>query len=332
MGFVAFKPELACSSSFLPVLSHRHKLRSLAGSRRQSSVIMMLRPSSNHQSEKNKLLGTRPNDVSTTSHLNNDRQQQLRLLASGFECFIGLFVYDSKVLDAASCIGITFLQIYRSMNRNTNKQDDRLLQLTSRDEGSMLLINAYCLLSLPSRRPTTMSDTEETAIESKNASTHACDDGIGGTAQDRKVSLGTPSKRTGTSTALSIQRSEIHATNLPPRNHDILLTRQRIPDAGRDRNCMYSSKRMRLLIFIKIILKCLADDDPSLHLKAKKIVTDCTRKNREGIPGYNPLADVITRQLRMTVGEVHWNRAKRLMEYYLRKRVEKPINAVDNQS
>jgi len=161
-----------------------------------------------------------------------------------------------------------------------------------------------------------MSDTEETAIESKNASTHACDDGIGGTAQDRKVSLGTPSKRTGTSTALSIQRSEIHATNLPPRNHDILLTRQRIPDAGRDRNCMYSSKRMRLLIFIKIILKCLADDDPSLHLKAKKIVTDCTRKNREGIPGYNPLADVITRQLRMTVGEVHWNRAKRLMEYY----------------
>ena len=80
-----------------------------------------------------------------------------------------------------------------------------------------------------------------------------------------------------------------------------------------------SSRRMRLLIFTKIILKCL-DFEPSLHLEAKQIISDCTRKNREGFPGYDPLADVISRQLRIAVGEVHWNRAEGLMEHYIKTR------------
>lgn len=189
----------------------------------------------------------------------------------------------------------------------------------------MLLIHAYYLRPLPRRRrPTTMSETEETTVDSKIKSY----DRTGGNSSSENTSPEKSSTRTR-QLSVPLQRSEI-ATDFPPRTHDSLTSRQRIPNASQGRNNMYSSKRMRLLIFIKIILRCLDSDDPSLHLKAKKIVTDCTRKNREGIQGYYPLTDVITRQLRMTVGEVHWNRANRLMEYYLKKREEKPLS-VDNQ-
>ena len=97
---------------------------------------------------------------------------------------------------------------------------------------------------------------------------------------------------------------------------------QRIPPEATSRqgrpNGIHSSKRTRLLIFIKIVLKCLDCEDPSLQLEAKQIITECTRKNREGIPGYDPLADAITRQLRTAVGELHWNRAENLMSHYLK--------------
>ncbi len=175
--------------------------------------------------------------------------------------------------------------------------------------------------SMERGHPTTMPETEVATVDNKSESTHVCDDDICGIPLGENAYPDTSSKRIVPS---SVQRSEIH-DNFPPENCDPLSTRQRNPDASQGRNSMYSSKRMRLLIFIKIILKCLDNDNPSLHLKAKKIVTSCTRKNREGVPGYNSLGDVITRQLRITVGEVHWNRAKRLMEYYLNKRVEKPV-------
>lgn len=101
-------------------------------------------------------------------------------------------------------------------------------------------------------------------------------------------------------------------------------TRQRMQVSHRSNasSSVHSSKRTRLLVFVKIILKCLDSDDPSLHLEAKQIITECTRKNREGIPGYDSLADAITRQLRIAVGEVHWNRAESLMSHYLKTRTQ----------
>lgn len=212
------------------------------------------------------------------------------------------------------------------MKRNINKQDGQSFQSTAREEGSMLLIHAYYLRPLPRRRrPTTMSETEETMVDSKIDS---CDR-IGESWPSENNYPDSSPTRTRPS-SVSLHRSEMNSIDFPPRTHDSLTSRQRIPHASQGRDNMYSSKRMRLLIFIKIILRCLDSDDPSLHLKAKKIVTDCTRKNREGVQGYNPLADVITRQLRMTVGEVHWNRANRLMEYYLKKRGDKTLS-VENQ-
>ena len=50
---------------------------------------------------------------------------------------------------------------------------------------------------------------------------------------------------------------------------------------------------MRLMVFIKIILKCLETDDPSVRLEAKRVIAECTKKNREGHPDYIPLEDAI---------------------------------------
>lgn len=111
-----------------------------------------------------------------------------------------------------------------------------------------------------------------------------------------------------------METSTPKSTLSPPRKSEYSLSkRHRVPEASPPRRSgVYSSQRTRLLVFIKIILKCLDYEDPSLHLEAKQIISECTRKNREGIPGYDPLAGAITNQLRMTVGEVHWNRAESL--------------------
>mmetsp|Transcript_18994 Transcript_18994/g.41387 ORF Transcript_18994/g.41387 Transcript_18994/m.41387 type:complete len:257 (+) Transcript_18994:186-956(+) len=104
-------------------------------------------------------------------------------------------------------------------------------------------------------------------------------------------------------------------------------------NASQDHNYRgHSSKqarRTRLLVFIKIILKCLDCEDPSIQFEAKQIIRECTRKNREGIPGYDPLADAITSQLRMTVGELHWNRAETLMSHYLKSRSKENKSRID---
>ena len=90
------------------------------------------------------------------------------------------------------------------------------------------------------------------------------------------------------------------------------------PTQSRPRTSMLSSK-MRLMVFIKIILKCLESDlvDPNVRLKVKQVIAECTRKNREGDPDYTPLEDAIERRLRFAVDDCHWNRAKTLMDHYI---------------
>lgn len=73
-------------------------------------------------------------------------------------------------------------------------------------------------------------------------------------------------------------------------------------------------ERERFLIFVRILFKCLDEKDPQLRAKAKRVVQQCTLRNREGNPEYAPLVDVVERRLRCIVGEANWTRA----EYYLR--------------
>mmetsp|Transcript_30081 Transcript_30081/g.61417 ORF Transcript_30081/g.61417 Transcript_30081/m.61417 type:complete len:248 (-) Transcript_30081:68-811(-) len=79
--------------------------------------------------------------------------------------------------------------------------------------------------------------------------------------------------------------------------------------------------RMRLMVLVKIIMRCLECEEPSLKVKAKRIIGECTQKNREGHPEYSSLTDVISERLRVTVGEVHWGRAENLVNHYMSTRL-----------
>ena len=76
------------------------------------------------------------------------------------------------------------------------------------------------------------------------------------------------------------------------------------------------SSKMRFMVFIKIILKCLKIEDQSVCLQAKLIIAECITKNRDGHPDYTPLEDVINRRLRLVVDDCQWNRAQTLTEHY----------------
>ena len=94
------------------------------------------------------------------------------------------------------------------------------------------------------------------------------------------------------------------------------------PHSSQRKNAAGSSPRMRLMVLVKTVLRCLECDDPDLHLQAKQIVAECTLKNRQGHPDYCPLSDAIIRRLRLAVGEVNWGRAENLMNHYMATRVE----------
>lgn len=82
-----------------------------------------------------------------------------------------------------------------------------------------------------------------------------------------------------------------------------------------------ASSRMRLMVLVKIIMRCLECEEPSLKVKAKRIIGECTQKNREGHPEYSSLTEVISERLRVTIGEVHWGRAENLANHYMSTRL-----------
>jgi hypothetical protein len=112
--------------------------------------------------------------------------------------------------------------------------------------------------------------------------------------------------------SLSYDLTSSHRKRTPP------LTRSPSEDSNRTT----LSSKLRLMVFIKIILKCLETDDPSVRLEAKRVIAECTKKNREGHPDYIPLEDAITTGLRFTVDEVHWRRAETLMNHYIKMQTQ----------
>jgi hypothetical protein len=81
------------------------------------------------------------------------------------------------------------------------------------------------------------------------------------------------------------------------------------------------AQREHFLIFIKILFKCLDQaNEPDARDKAKKIVAECTRRNRQGDSNFTPLMEAVEKRLRGFVGEVQWGRALLLLRHYVNKR------------
>ena len=78
--------------------------------------------------------------------------------------------------------------------------------------------------------------------------------------------------------------------------------------------------RARFLVFIKILFKSLDNtNEHELRDRAKRIVAECTRRNRLGDPLFSPLVEAVERRLRRVVGEAHWRKASLLLRHFSAK-------------
>jgi len=79
------------------------------------------------------------------------------------------------------------------------------------------------------------------------------------------------------------------------------------------------------------LFKCL-EQTQSLQIcsRAKKIVGDCTKRNRAGDPEFTPLMDAVEKRLRPFVGETQWRRALLLLRHLIAQRLNAEMS--DNAS
>ena len=85
----------------------------------------------------------------------------------------------------------------------------------------------------------------------------------------------------------------------------------------------FRSPRERFLIFIKILFKRLDQgSEPPVQQRAKKIVAECTRRNRLRDPQFSPLMEAVEKRLRRFVGEMHWRRAMLLLRHFIANQME----------
>lgn len=109
-----------------------------------------------------------------------------------------------------------------------------------------------------------------------------------------------------------------------PRPTEVLSQHQEPPHhPQQQQTTSVAASREQFLVFIKILFKIL-DQAQEVHTRnrAKKLVAECTRKNREGDPNYTPLMDAVQERLRLFVGEAHWRKAMLLLRHYYQQKLK----------
>jgi len=70
--------------------------------------------------------------------------------------------------------------------------------------------------------------------------------------------------------------------------------------------------RVKLMVFVRVLLVYLQRVDLNRALKAKSCIAECYQRHRSGDPNYRSLANCMQSSLREVVGEFHWNRAEQI--------------------
>lgn len=90
------------------------------------------------------------------------------------------------------------------------------------------------------------------------------------------------------------------------------------------------TERQQFLVFIKILLKYVErTNNPQLRRTIKAVVTDCTRRNRNGETAFMPLQAAVERRLRIVLGEVHWSRARMCFDSYVERQGIHTVSVTD---
>ena len=82
-----------------------------------------------------------------------------------------------------------------------------------------------------------------------------------------------------------------------------------------------AQKRRYFLILVQIICKCLkqADATDAITFHCRKVIRECTQRNRQGDPNFGSLVDSATPRLRKVVGEKTWRRSIMLLKHYIQQ-------------
>ena len=82
-------------------------------------------------------------------------------------------------------------------------------------------------------------------------------------------------------------------------------------------------RRKQFLVFVKILLKHLEKHaEDRIRAQAKRILTECISRNRQGDPEYVPLHLAAEARILPIVGPRHWNRSVQYLNLYLKKQAE----------
>jgi hypothetical protein len=82
-------------------------------------------------------------------------------------------------------------------------------------------------------------------------------------------------------------------------------------------------RRKQFLVFVKILLKHLekTSNEPTRR-RVQQILQECTLKNRQGDPHYQPLHLAAESRILPIVGPLHWNRSVQYLNLYLQKQAQ----------
>jgi hypothetical protein len=80
-----------------------------------------------------------------------------------------------------------------------------------------------------------------------------------------------------------------------------------------------SKQRAKFIIFINALFKYLEICSPDLVRQAKRVVMECTKRNRMGDPNFSPLKNAVVFNVRRCIGEMHWFRANCFFRAYVRE-------------
>ncbi len=77
------------------------------------------------------------------------------------------------------------------------------------------------------------------------------------------------------------------------------------------------SRKERFLMFTRVLMKYLEQKDRDMHAKAKEVIRQCAKKNKEGDPNYVSLSASMQSHLKNLVGDIYWKKAEEYLRQYL---------------
>jgi len=77
------------------------------------------------------------------------------------------------------------------------------------------------------------------------------------------------------------------------------------------------SRKERFLMFTRVLMKYLEQKDPTMHGRAKEVIRQCAKKNKEGDPNFASLSASMQSHLKKLVGETYWKKAQEYLRQYM---------------